>query len=94
VAKESKKEKDEVVESIRFKIETVEVDRTQWKPYKSNLTHPNLFVEVPLDEFEAVEITQDGGIVLSLDGLAGVMVRIADSIQKADDASRIKRFGH
>lgn len=85
---------EEMPETIRMKVDFVTVDRTQYKPYTSQLSNPNLFIDIPLGEFDAVTLTQDGDIVLTLDGLANVMVRVADAITKADDASRARRFGH
>lgn len=86
--------KSEVKEYIRMKVQQVVVDRTQYKPYTSILTSDKLFVDIPLEEFEAAEVTQDDEIVLTLDGLAGIMVKVADAITTADDKARQKRFGH
>jgi hypothetical protein len=33
-------------------------------------------------------------IVLTVDGLADIMVKVADGITSADDKARIKRYGH
>lgn len=93
-SKKTNTEIEEMPDTLRMKVDFVVVDRTQYKPYMSQLSNPNLFIEIPLDEFDAVTVTQDGDIVLTLDGLANVMVRVADAITKADDASRQKRFGH
>lgn len=89
-----KEEEEEVPTAVRMKVDNIIVDRTQYKPYMSQLSNPLLFVEIPLAEFDVVTVTQDGELVLTLDGLSNVMVRVADAITKADDKSRQSRFGH
>jgi hypothetical protein len=82
--------------TVRLKVDFISVDRTQYKPYFSQLSSPHeLFIEIPLDGSHVVESTLDGKmIVLTVDGLADIMVKVADGITSADDKARIKRFGH
>lgn len=83
-------------EFVRLKVDFISVDRTQYKPYFSQLSGMDeLFIDIPVGEGDIVEASSDGGvIVLSLDGLANIMVKVADSITAADDKARQKRFGH
>ena len=82
---------------VRLKIDHLIVDRTQYKPYLSQLSAPDgatLFVDIPVKEDMPVEFLEDGGVVLTLDGMVSIMVKVADAITAADDAARVKRFGH
>lgn len=83
-------------EFVRLKIDFISVDRTQYKPYFSQLSglDNQLFVDVPVSEAGIAEVMSDGGMVLTLEGLAGIMVKVADSITSADEEARRKKFGH
>lgn len=82
---------------IRMQIDHLVVDRTQYKPYLSQLSagDKKIFVDIPVDEESMiVETLSDEGLVLSLDGMVSIMVKVADAITAADDAARIKKYGH
>lgn len=82
---------------VRLKVDHLIVDRTQYKPYMSQLSAPegtSLFVDIPFSEDMPVDFYEDGSVVLTLDGMVGIMVKVADAITAADDAARVKRYGH
>lgn len=68
------------IKMVRLQVLEITSDRQQYKPYSHKLGAPSLFVEVPVDDGEVVEFGKDK-IVITLDGFAGILGSVADSIE-------------
>lgn len=67
---------------IRAKVESLSVDRHQYKPYNAVLTFdPPLFIEIPVDTAE-VEEEKGGTIILTLDGFTAMITAYADALDR------------
>jgi hypothetical protein len=67
---------------VRGQLKSIWPDRTQYKPYAYNLEMENVYVEidVPDDDVEEIEIGEEKGHVLTLNGMTCLLGTIADAI--------------
>lgn len=78
---------------IRLKLDHIIADRVQYKPYISQLSHENLYVEIELDEHEILEATSKA-TVITVAGLAAILGTVADAIEEMNEESRKVKYGH
>jgi hypothetical protein len=78
---------------VKFEVLEVLSDRIQYKPYSARLGGMGkVFVELEVD---AEDVRADGDeAVLSVDGLAQVLMKVADTIETAHEQYRVKKYGH
>lgn len=71
--------------SMRFFLEQLTVDPTQYKPY-SHVLKPDgaVLVELAVDDETIVEYSdQDDVVVLNLDGFKAILKQVADAVEDA-----------
>jgi hypothetical protein len=77
--------------SVLMKVESITVDRTQYKPYTSVLSGQELYVEISLDDED--NLRKEGGkTILTTNGLAVMMSNVADAIDAVHEENRKTKF--
>lgn len=72
---------------LRLHVDNIKPDRVQYKPYLSELSCPELFVEVTVDDENVIEFNEEEKVVTP-DGLAEIMNQIATAIKQMDNEYR------
>jgi hypothetical protein len=68
---------------IRCAVRNFRPDRTPYKAYGADLQPLNLCVDIPIeDATQIISADEHDGIVLTLDGLAQIMVSVIEAIDK------------
>lgn len=79
-------------QTILFKLDYIITDRTEYKPYIAQLSGENIFVAVNVPEEEVS--SEPKRTVLTVDGLAVVLDKVATAIETMNEQHRLKKFGH
>lgn len=81
------------VQVVRARVLGISVGREQYKPYNYTLEPENLFVELPLNPDEVITFEKDGEVVITCDGFAAVLGKLADSIESMHKEYIYKQTG-
>ena len=79
------------IAALLFKLESVNVDPTQYKPFSHTLTSDNVYVQIDIPEEELVAVNE-GRIVITLGGLSTVLTSVAEAVDEVSDAFRKSKF--
>jgi molybdopterin-binding protein len=77
-----------------LKLDHIISDRSQYKPYIAQLSgNENVFIDIEIPADTVLEVTSKV-TVLSEDGLAAILGKVADAIDAMHSKYRIKTFGN
>ena len=79
-------------QTVLLKVEKIVTDRHQYKPYIVELSAKDIFVEMTVEDIDVIEASEEK-IILTVDGIANIVGRVADAIDRMDNNHRIKTYG-
>jgi hypothetical protein len=78
---------------IRATVERATPDRTQYKPYATDLTFGgNLEIEIPVPAEEVIEQEKGGKVVLTVAGYASLLKAYTLELERMNDNANQERF--
>lgn len=77
---------------VRFQVAQINVDSNQYKPFAHTLLAENVFVDIPVDIDEVIDLGKQ--IVLTVDGLTSILLELGTAMTQLGIDHRMQTLGH